>query len=163
MDEDLIERVASDMYECLNAMKTDEIRHEVVSLPADRHRLIVNGAEGPWVSKYSIAHNGHYSASHPYYAAEMPRVFFAITIHEHKKLRQPSGDTSLGSPRDPAVPRPDPGAEEGVEPSPSPTGRAGGGEDPRFDDDELAGGCWRCGGLKGTHKQACPRWKGTTR
>ena len=150
-DERRIGRVMMRMVQCTDALGRDEIAHDMRTDPetgAALHRLRVNGVEGPWVTKYALAHNGIYSATHNYYADEMPRVFFAIAIHEHigsrraipeidNKLRQPSQRAFPRSAGDTAVSNPDPGNEEGIEtPPPSelepPLSAADGGEVPRL-------------------------------
>ena len=187
--DDLHGRVIKRMLKCTEALGSDVIEHHLApkGLPAGfDHRLVINGAEGPWVSKHAIAHNGIYCASHPYLVDEMPRVFFAIEIHPHT-IRQPEARVPRSAP--PVVSNPDPGDETGIETGPLPPSAdaPGGGPVPRLDDDaepvsdrkiwspcsncgsktathaedcrsrEVLEGCWRCGGLRGRHKQGCPR------
>lgn len=155
------ERVMLAMFGCSDALARDAIEHEVRNDPDDPsvslHRLILNGRGGPWVSKVAIAHNGRYCATHPYYAGEMPRVFFAIAIYEHE-FRQPSGDASSSrSPLQVAVPNPGPGVEAGTETPPPPLPgphTAGGGEVPRLVRRDSPPPCVDCGTTT-THREDC--------
>jgi hypothetical protein len=115
--------VDDQMMVAIAALQRDEVRHDM-QLPTEGglHRLVVNGAEGPWVSGHAIARNGIYCATTPlfeeFFGASMPRLFFAIAIADHPQLRQPSRDASR-SPGAMAVSNPDPGAEAGIETAPS--------------------------------------------
>ncbi len=63
----------------------DVVRHEVGQNEDEQtvHRLVVDGACGPWVGSHQTARQGPYGATTRLHGTSMPEVFVIIPLHEH--------------------------------------------------------------------------------
>ena len=126
----------------ISVLEVVDIRHDIQGEEDDFiQRIVVDGRDGPWVSKHSIAANGAFRATtehyREYFGLPLPRLFFVLAIQHHTleeletELRQlaegPQGPTATDSCSSPA-----PGVEgEGSETGSSPTPPVGGEPVPR--------------------------------
>jgi hypothetical protein len=84
----ITDRMQTEFEAGLSILEEVEVRHDVQGEGSDFiHRIVVEGEEGPWVSKHSIAANGPFRATtehyRGYFGLPMPRLFFVVAIQHH--------------------------------------------------------------------------------